>query len=104
MFSDRTTAPVSYKLVEMPLTGENTATFTVDSSRASANGLYYRIYQQTASNFQFNDYKVQIIITKVQTKTVTYGSTYGTLASNSKTGFDFDGWRKRAGKCLPGGI
>ena len=92
VFSDRTTAPVSYKLVEMPLTGENSATFTVDSSRASANGLNYRIYQQTASNFQFNDYKVQIIITKVQTKTVTYGSTYGTLASNSKTGFDFDGW------------
>ncbi len=92
VFSDRTTAPTSYKLVEMPLSGENSATFAVDASRASANGLNYRVYQQTASNFEFTDYKVQIIITKVRTKTVTFGSTYGTLATNSKTGFDFDGW------------
>lgn len=91
-FSDRTTDPVSYKMVEMPLSGEKSATFTVDSSRASANGLNYRIYQQTASNFQFDSYKVQIIITKVHSKSVTYGSTYGTLDSSSKTGFTFDGW------------
>lgn len=91
-FSDRTTSPVSYKFATLPLnTSENiNTTYTIPAGRGTANGLAYWLYNSDGTD-TYTDYKVRIEITLVHTKNVTYGSTYGTLASVAKTGFARNG-------------
>ena len=91
-FSDRTTDPKTYKTYYFPTSGSTSADYTVDSTRASANGLQYWLYQSGSNFATFTDYKVQVIITKVHSKSVTYGSAVGSLNTPTKTGYDFDGW------------
>ena len=91
-FSDRATSPASYVDTNLPTSGTNNRTLTVGSSKATANGLQFWIYQQNANNAVFNNYKVQILISKVHTKSVTYNSNYGSLDTPYKQGFDFNGW------------
>ena len=91
-FSDRMTSPYSCTTMNLPTSAQNENTYTVPASRASANGLQFWMYQATASNATFSNYKVQILITKVHSKSVDYNSTYGTLDTPYKQGFDFNGW------------
>ena len=91
-FSDRITAPNSCVTINLPTSGTSEGSLTVASSRASANGLKYWIWQKTANNAVFNNYKVQIIITKVHSKSTTYNAQYGTLDTPTKTGYTFNGW------------
>ena len=93
LYDDRATDPKSYTGMDMPLSGEATMTYVVPASRAStATGIRYRLYQATASNISFSDYKVQIIVTKLHSQNVSYDSAYGEMDTTSKTGFTFLGW------------
>ncbi len=93
LYDDRTTAPKTYKMIELPTSGEVTDIYEIPDSRVStATGIRYRLYQATASNIKFDDYKVQVIVTKVHSDNVTYGSNYGELDTTSKVGFTFLGW------------
>ena len=76
----------------MPTSGSVSKTLTVAASRASANGFTFRLHETEHGNTTFNNYKVQIIVTKVHSKTVTYGSTYGTLPTSTRDYYTFTGW------------
>ena len=91
-FSDRTTSPKSFVNVSLPTSENISSTLTVDSSRTSANGLKYKLWQSTANGTTFTNYKIRVEVTKVHSKRVTYGSTYGTLETPTRTGSRFDGW------------
>lgn len=90
--SDRSTSPQSYRVVDLPLSGEKRSTYSIPTGRDNTNGLHYWIYDQVAGNTTFTDYKVQILITKVHDKNVVYNSSYGTLDIPTKTGYVFNGW------------
>ena len=91
--SDRQTSPQSFITVPFPVNSTpSNVTLTVGSTRTNANGLQFWIWQGTANNAIFNNYKVQILVTKVHSKTVNYNGQYGTLETPTKTGYDFNGW------------
>ena len=89
---DGSTGNVHYKVVGMPSADSNSNSITTTSAVSGANTLYYWFWHSTANATTFNNYKVQILITKVSTKSVTYASTYGTLPTPTKPGFTFAGW------------
>ena len=91
-FSDRTTAPVSYTYPILPSSGTNEKTLSVASSRASANGLQYWLYQSSAGATTFTNYVIKVEITKLHSKLVDYEATYGTLETPVKNGHTFLGW------------
>ena len=91
-FSDRGTAPRSYVTLTLPKSGTSSVTITVDSSRATANGLNFWLWHSTANATTFTDYKARVEITKVHSKSVTYNSEYGQLDTPTKTGYTFNGW------------
>jgi uncharacterized repeat protein (TIGR02543 family)/prepilin-type N-terminal cleavage/methylation domain-containing protein len=91
-YSDRGTAPISFIDVNFPTSGTEEKTFTISEGRATGDGLEFWMWQQTASNSTFTNYKVQILITKVSSKSVTQNQTYGTLPTPTRTGYDFNGW------------
>ena len=91
-YSDRGTSPISFIDVNFPTSGTEEKTFTIPAGRATGDGIEFWMWQQTASNSTFTNYKVQILVTKVSSKSVTQNQTYGTLATPTRTGYDFNGW------------
>ena len=89
-------SPVSgthYKLTTLPTAGSTTSTVTINDSSSEADEIYYYLYQNgAAAATQFTDYKIQVLVTKVGSKEVTYGSTYGDLPVPLKPGYTFGGW------------
>ena len=90
--SNRGVSPVSYKNINLPVSGTSEATLTVDSTRTNANGFKFWLWQHNENVATFSNYKVQIIITKVHSNSVVYGEKYGTLGTTEKSGYTFDGW------------
>ena len=78
--------------VALPTSNSNGDTITVTTTIADANTLYYWLYESTANTTEFNDYEIQVLITKVYAKVVTYDTVYGTLPTPEKPGYVFDGW------------
>ncbi len=76
-----------------PSASINTITKTITAD-AATNGkrLFAMLWVQSENQITYTNYKVKVDFTKVETKTVTYGSTYGTLPSPTRTGYTFDGW------------
>ncbi len=73
-----------------------TATLTVKNTR-NAYFMVYPLYENasTTAKANFTDLKIKITITKIDTKIVTYGNTYGTLGTTPvRNGYTFDGWIK----------
>ena len=78
--------------VALPTSNSDGDTITVTTTIADANTLYYWLYESTANTTEFNDYEIQVLITKVYAKVVTYDTVYGTLPTPEKPGYVFDGW------------
>lgn len=91
-FDDRKTSPSSYRTINFPTSGEVTEIFTVGSNRVGANGIKFWVWQNTAGNTTFNNYKVQILISKVHHKNIIYNLEYGALDTPVKNGYTFNGW------------
>ena len=94
---DENTALLStrnYKSLYVPTSGTDKATLTVSALGASEGKyLFNGFWISDRPNTTFNNYKVKVNITKVETKTVTYDSTYGTLgATPTRFGYTFAGW------------
>ena len=59
---------------------------------ATAKELFNQVWAETPSEVTYNDYVVKVDVTKVESKTVTYAGTYGTLPSPTRIGYTFNGW------------
>lgn len=72
----------------------NNGTLSISSLAAtSGSKLRYWVWSSdTSGNITFNNYKVKVNITKVQTKTIAFNGNYGTLPVPKREGFTFDGW------------
>ena len=72
----------------------NNGTLSISSLAAtSGSNLRYWVWSSdTSGNITFNNYKVKVNITKVQTKTIAFNGNYGTLPVPKREGFTFDGW------------
>lgn len=72
----------------------NNGTLSISSLAAtSGSNLRYWVWSSdTSGNITFNNYKVKVNITKVQTKTIAFNDNYGTLPVPKREGFTFDGW------------
>ena len=81
----------NYSDTGFPTSGSKTSTLTISSVGASEGAmLYVWIYMNDA--YTFSNYKVKVDITKVQTKYLSNGQTYGTLPTATRIGYTFDGW------------
>ena len=76
-----------------PATSVNTVTKTITAD-AATNGkiLYTMLWVASSNKVTYTNYKMKVDFTKVQTKSVTYNSTYGTLPTPTRTGYTFNGW------------
>lgn len=72
----------------------NNGTLSISSLAAtSGSKLRYWVWSSdTSGNITFNNYKVKVNITKVQTKTIAFNDNYGTLPVPKRKGFTFGGW------------
>lgn len=72
----------------------NNGTLSISSLAAtSGSNLRYWVWSSdTSGNITFNNYKVKVNITKVQTKTIAFNDNYGTLPVPKRKGFTFGGW------------
>ena len=77
---------------QLPLSGSISNTITITSAVMDCNAFYYRVWQDGNHNETFSNYKIRISATKVDSKNVNYGSTYGTLPTPVKNGYSFTGW------------
>lgn len=97
--STRNNADVGY-----PDSGNRSNTLTVSSTAASEGSvLQVWLWVGNAANSNvFNNYKVKVNITKVQTKSYTNGSTYNTFVDNpTRLGYTFVGWYDNTYKSYP---
>jgi len=74
-----------------PTSGSTTSTLTVNTTGASEGGALY-VWLYRGNTAVFNNYKIKVNITKVESKSVTYNSTYGNLPTPTRHGYDFAGW------------
>jgi uncharacterized repeat protein (TIGR02543 family) len=65
---------------------------TINDETKDANYFLYRIYQSTSGNTTFNKYRIQLFVTKIESKIGVAGEKYGSLTNISKDGYDFLGW------------
>jgi uncharacterized repeat protein (TIGR02543 family) len=63
---------------------------TIKEDTKDANGFNYRIYED--NEVTFNNYKIQILITKLESKIGVAGEKYGKLPTPEKDGYEFLGW------------
>ena len=69
-----------------------TATLTI-SSAAASEATIFNAWIWASSSITFNNYKFKVTMNKVESKTVTYNSAYGTFPSNpTRYGHTFTGW------------
>lgn len=71
---------------------EKIITVTSDVA-ANATNLYFWLYQKTSGGTTFSDnYRVQVFITKEESKIVNTNEAYGSMPQPTKDGYLFDGW------------
>ena len=69
-----------------------TATLTI-SSAAASEATIFNAWIWSSSSITFDNYTFKVTMTKVESKTVTYNSAYGTFPSNpTRYGHTFTGW------------
>ena len=89
--SDRTSVG-SYSNTPFPKSETQTRTIEVKSSFSSkVNGFNFWMWQSTANATTFKNYRVRVLITKVNFQSINYASKYS-LPTPTKTGYSFDGW------------
>ena len=91
LLSERQYISPSFPSLENSHSGQITITST---SASQASKFYLNIWEDTSNGLVFNNYKVKVGLTKVESKSVTSNSTYGTLPTPNPTriGYTFDGW------------
>ena len=67
-------------------------TITITDDNKDATNFYYWVYQKENSKTTFNKYRMQIFITKEESKTVSKNGKYGTMPTPVKEGYEFLGW------------
>ena len=84
----------NYSDTGYPNSGTNTSTLTVSSTGAQeATVLNLWLWNGATNSNVFTNYTIKIVITKVQTKNYTIGSTYGSFVDNpTRLGYTFVGW------------
>lgn len=83
----------NYKCSYFPTSGSASYDLTISSVGASeGKALYNYIWVNSSGAITYNNYVVHVDVSKVSSKDVTYGSTYGTLETPTRTGFTFNGW------------
>lgn len=85
-------SPRIYTDIALPSSTNNHTfgSFTTSASTTNANGL--RFWFWVNGRTTFTNYKIRVLITKVDSKSITYGSQIGTLPTPTKTGYTFIGW------------
>ena len=73
-------------------------TIKVTKQILDTNGLYYWLSQDTENGTTFDNYRVQVFVTKEDTKDIKYNEPYGELKTIKKDGYKFLGWYESLSK------
>jgi uncharacterized repeat protein (TIGR02543 family) len=65
---------------------------TIADDLVNSTNLYFWLWQKTSKATTFNNYRIQIFITKVNNKTVRADGVYGEMPTPEKDGYTFTGW------------
>ena len=86
------TSDTHFRTAILPTSNASSFTLTVSSAVTDSNNFYYWLWHDKSATITYKNYKVQVLISKVDSKDVTYGSTYGNLSTPTKKGYTFNGW------------
>ena len=81
----------NYVDTPFPTSGSNSSVLTVSSVGVSEGKMLYP-WLYILAGFSANNYKIKVDITKVYSKVIPYGSTYGDSYTPVRTGNTFQGW------------
>ena len=91
----KNTSPRNFIQGYYPSSSETVKTrqMTVDDNVANTGvGFATGIYGSTPNHLTFTNYKIKVDFTKDESKTISYGSSYGTLPTPVRPGYSFMGW------------
>jgi uncharacterized repeat protein (TIGR02543 family) len=65
---------------------------TITDDNVDTNNFYYWLWQKKSEGTTFNNYRIQVYITKVDERKVKKDGSYGKMPTPKKNGYEFLGW------------
>ena len=87
------TSNIHYKSLNFPTETNKKTEAKIKYTLNDAKGIYFWYWQKELNTTTFNNYKIQVLISKVHSKFVNKNEKYGELDTPTKgDNFKFDGW------------
>lgn len=91
----KNTTPRNFIQGYYPSSSETVTTrqMTVDNNVANTGaGFRVGLWSSTANHLTFTNYKIKVDLSKDESKTISYGSSYGIMPTPVRPGYSFKGW------------